>query len=260
MMENDFLKGIKLQSEFNLELAKLEYSAVQSEFNMWQDCFNNSQKIDVNDTSTNYFLFSPGGAGTVATKEHYSTFLDYHPFHYTGVGNRQGHGTHISKPEHMHVKDFRGVYLVSHPIDTVISFYKRGFFTNIEHVINVGGHVTAALDFALNALEHKDKRYSTPTAENMNVFLDYYTDYRIDFFDLANHIKNWSEDKRLMVVKYTDIPAKEKDIRNLYQVPSTHPKFPWKKRSDSKKLLSPRVLKKLQSVYQHAIEEYEKLP
>ena len=250
---------IKNLSLYRLRLSECNFMQSKREMNMWADAYNASCDIVQSDVEKKRYLFSPGGAATEAIKKHYKKYIDDYEFCWTPIGLNYGHGQHVNNPENLINNNFSAVYVASHPIDAILSFYMRNFFRTCEHSINVGGNSAAALDFAIKIANSDNlKSYITdPSKENIEYFFKLYLEYGVDFFNLESHMRNWFYDDRVLVIKYHNFTRDEEKLRDCFCVPSNFPKMLWKNRTDKKQWLSNETLSDLEKMYAGAIELYE---
>ena len=205
---------------------------------------------NLNSNDITYHLFSPGASGSRAIAEHYNIGAP----HYCTTGLRKGHSAHIIDPAYVFPqKNFKGIYITSHPIDYIISHYLSGAITGGDSPIMSGGNAMANFLF----LFQYDIR--EPNLQNINRFFDQYINNGVDFFMLKDHIKNWSDHESIESIKYKDFKEKEKQINMFLNKESDYPELVWKKRNSKRDYLSADVLKRLTVMYAEAIEEHGKI-
>ena len=198
----------------------------------------------------NAFLFSPGAAASRHVREHYN--LSKPPYCVSKPG--YGHAGHVSGPQYLPIENFKAVYVVSHPIDTVLSYYNRKMIIDIETSVINGGNSKEHLKFIHNNRLKQD-------FENISIddFFELYTQNNIDFFNLDVHIKNWIHHKDVLAIKYDDLTKKHDEIIDWFGYEKSFPVFPWKERKSTRTMVSKETVTKLEKFYEKAIEEFNEI-
>jgi hypothetical protein len=113
----------------------------------------------------------------------------------------QGHGAHIKSPselQRIYGKDIKILYPIRHPVDALVSYARRGFFTYPDHIQNIGGNLVAWKSYYL--------KYRPSRKWSIEKTLQTYVENGDEFFDIYNHVSCWNDsDINIMFLKYKNI-------------------------------------------------------
>ncbi len=115
----------------------------------------------------------------------------------------EGHGAHIKSP--MELVKYYGtgcevIYPVRNPVDTIISYARRNFFTFPDHIQNIGGDVNKWFSYY--------SQYNPQRSWSIEKTIDTYIENGSEFFKIKDHILAWKSFKNTHFFKYENI---EKD-------------------------------------------------
>ena len=229
------------------------------EINSWVDWTvryrNELLEYDTEKYIQDMYLFSPGSAASRSIRDHFGLKnISY------GLSSlRQGRMAHILDPKTVfRIEEIKSLYVVSHPIETLISHYLNNIMTQGDGVLNAGGPNYEYFNFIFSFCPHVPGT-KEENLKRINTFFDRYLEYGIDFFMLKENISNWSNCKNSYAVKYEHFKEQEPEIRQWLKKPSDFPEFEWRQRLSKREYLSESILSRLEKMYAEAIHEYEKV-
>jgi len=186
-------------------------------------------------TQSKVYLVSTGGAGT--------HFL-YHCY-----GNNKLKGNNKNWMQHQRTPkitdtDFKVIYLYAHPIDILMSFYRRGFLKGLDAANNLGGNMAEM-------------------EKIMGCDIEGYANNGANVFMFKTHAMGWidylkQEKISALILKYEAIKDHKLTLDKFIGQPAKT--FEWKQRNSSWKDLSPEVIEKLEQVHREDIDFFNTRP
>ena len=166
-----------------------------------------------------------------------------------------GCGTHLKSPECLTKKygyDVNVLYPIRHPIETLMSYARRGFFKSPDHCFHVGGNVKNWEKFYTekNILKRNDVPYIMKNLASI--------DYKI--FEIKDHMLSWQESNlNVLFVAYPDIPRRWNEINGHLNSVAKDVTSEWKRNNCDLNSIQKDTLEKLFIKYREAIEIYEEV-
>ena len=200
------------------------------------------------------FLISHGSAGTFWLEDTLINDITKIPHDISNF--KFGCGTHLKSPNCLIEKygnNAKILYPIRHPIETLMSYVRRGFFVSRAHCFHVGGNVNNWYRFSDSIQPLKRKKDISFVLEKLaNV------DYEI--FEIKDHILSWYDcDLDVKFVAYPDIPQRWKEITDYLGSNAKEAIHGWKEKKCDLRNLQKDTLEKLCEKYKKAIKIYEKV-
>lgn len=180
------------------------------------------------------YLQTMGGAGTYAIHD----FLKKVKGKVITKGVEGKNNPHSRNPKYQeywnHKYNGKVVYLYSNPYDTILSFYRRGFFNNINHYKNLECN-------NLNKIK-------------LGLSLEEFLKNGEDYFQLEEHFKNWYNYKDryydIMFIKYEKLEKNIISFMSWFDISEKDAlKFKVKKRNSDWRNENDNIKKGLKHIY-----------
>tara|TARA_B100000700_G_C14971798_1_gene821814 strand:- start:200 stop:823 length:624 start_codon:yes stop_codon:yes gene_type:complete len=168
-----------------------------------------------------------------------------------------GCGAHMKSPNQLigvyGKQEIRVLYPIRHPIETLMSYARRGFFEYPDHCQNIGGNMQNWIKFyrETNIPQKNDIPYIMNNLANVNY----------EIFEIKNHVYVWNNSKvNVKFVAYPDIPKRWEEICDYFNTDSKRKKISeWKIGNCNLSNLQIDTLEKLYKKYEKVIEFYEEI-
>jgi hypothetical protein len=197
------------------------------------------------------FIISHGASGSCWLDRVFDecrTEIDHNITNFTS-----GCGAHVKSPAAVKIRygsNFKVLYPIRHPVETLMSYARRGFFISSEHCLNMGGDICKWEEFKRRFnISHK-----TEPEEILRNLLK--VEYKI--FDIKGHYSAWnSEEVNVMFISYEKIVSDWRHICTYFQAEYQIENIKdWKRSNCSRFDLPEQVLGGLSEKYSEEIEFY----